>query len=152
MATRKMKVAKKAGKKSSMKKGGAYHKAKTIKRRPTVLRAPLFGRNEPILTKENVESMFQMEREAPEENMFAPDFTDNVISKFKEFLDDLEEKEEDAVEEEDEEARSDIEIMKLSIALRLIDAFGSKAKNAPKTQAINAFDDDLSSLLTKMKL
>ncbi len=140
------------------KKGGAHHKPKSAKKHMSLSRslgmmsigrAPLKSLKKP---KININAMFLKEMEAPEEEMFDPEFADNVISKFKDFLDDLEEKEEEALEENDGNARSNIEIMKISIALRLIDAFGTKAKVAAKNNTKNAFNDDLSSLLNKMAL
>lgn len=110
------------------------------------------GGPKPVVRKQDVEGIFAREKAQVESNLFDPDFADNVISKFRKFLDKLEAKEDKAVEEENEEERSEISIAKESIAARLVEAFGEKAKQVAKAKAPEAFDDDLMAMLSGMKL
>ena len=102
--------------------------------------------------KQEFDTLFQKEKESSEEDAFSPEVADKVIDKFREFVDELEEKEEKAIEDDDHEALSELEIIKLTIANALVEAFGKKAKTAPKAEAPSAFDDDLASLLSGLKL
>jgi len=138
------------------KRGGAHHKPKSFKKlRLASLKPKTFlkKKNMPI-SAANLASMFAEEHNAPEENLYDPEFSTKVIQRFNEFLTDLLEKDEDLWTYNNAEVRSDIDILKLNVASTLIEAFGKKAKLAPKTQnaTAKAFNDDLSSLLGKMSL
>lgn len=110
------------------------------------------GGPKPVVRKQDIEGIFAKEKARVESNMFDPDFADNVIGKFRKFLDKLDAKEDRAIEEENEGQRSEISIAKLDIASRLVEAFGEKAKVVEKAKAPEAFDEDLLAMLGSMKL
>jgi len=83
-----------------------------------------------------------------------PEWADKIFEKFTDFLEKLDDIEETAHEEGgDHNILSDISILKIDIATKLISVFGTKASTvtAPE-QKINAFNDDLAALLGRVTL
>lgn len=140
-----------------MKKGGVNLGSKSLKAPrafagPEDVRMDTGMKKKSIVRKADVDAIFVKEKARVESSMFEHEFADDVIAKFRKFLDKLEARDEKAFREENEEERSEISIAKMDIATRLVEAFGTKAKTAPKAKAPEAFDEDLLSMLTGMKL
>ena len=142
------------------KKGGARSAMKSMK---SASKASSILRHKPVVTHQDVASMFEHEKKAlsPKkeeemEDMPSEDdahFTDKVLEKFARFLADLEEKADVALEHEDHEERDRIDMLRVDVATRLVEAFGEKSKKEEKKAEIpDKFDDDLAELLGKMKV
>jgi septum formation topological specificity factor MinE len=95
--------------------------------------------------KQNVEQLLVNERNADD---LDPEWPDKVFEKFTDFLEKLVEIEEEMFEEGKD--TSDISILKINIATKLIELFGKRAAaaNVPKEEKVNAFDADLDNLLS----
>ena len=87
-------------------------------------------------------------------NMFEdPEWADKIFEKFTDFLEKLDDLEEGAGEEKDHNILSDISILKIDIATKLISVFGTKASTIVESgEKINAFNDDLAALLGRVTL
>ena len=84
------------------------------------------------------------------ENVFDPEWADTIIEKFQDFLDLLEEKQEELDEEGVDQ--SDFLIKKTEIAIKLLEAFGSSAATVERTEQPGAFNDDLAALMAGVSI
>ena len=88
---------------------------------------------------------------------------DEIIESFMDFiisLDNIEEKltlnsvntKNDKKKNELSKARDEITILKMNIAFKLLEAFGSKSKSTSSGKKAAAFDDDLADILSSLKI